>query len=418
MLSRQATSVSFPLAGLLLLLPALLLFSRVLADITLIIIGAVFLYLSYRQKDWRWLSEPWFKLALLFGGYLLVLNTPFSHAPLESLVYSLFFLRWPLFAAALSWWLLATQSRQKLFLQGLVVTCLLIAADTGWQYVFGTDWFGIEAFSDDRLTGPFRNPVAGTLMLRVWYIAIFIVFFWHFSRHLTLFATMSAWFMGLILIFITGERMALMLFAAGGLVLLPAIWASYPGCRRWLVTGLTVMALIMMILIQTQPQTAARSIYSIGEKLSMFPESDYGRVVAGAWQVWQLDFWLGTGIHTYQAVCEQLGVFSDQNLGCTHPHNLYLELGAETGLIGLLLFILMLIAIYRQSLRQVIRKGLWLHAALSFSVLTVSFWPLTGGVSVLSNWIAALVWLGVGWVLAVSATPLPLPSRPIAETDH
>lgn len=348
----------------------------------------------------------------------MVLNTPFSHAPLESLVYSLFFLRWPLFAAALSWWLLATQSRQKFFLQGLVVTCLLIAADTGWQYVFGTDWFGIEAFSDDRLTGPFRNPVAGTLMLRVWYIAIFIVFFWNFSRHLTLFTTMSAWFMGLILIFITGERMALMLFAAGGLVLLPAIWASYPGCRRWLVTGLTVMAVIMMILIQTQSQTAARSIYSIGEKLSMFPESDYGRVFAGAWQVWQQDFWLGTGIHTYQAVCEQLGVFSNQNLGCTHPHNLYLELGAETGLIGLLLFILMLIAIYRQSLRQVIRQGLWLHAALSFSVLTVSFWPLTGGVSVLSNWIAALVWLGVGWVLAVSATPLPLPSRPIAATDH
>ncbi len=418
MLSRQTTSVSFPLAGLLLLLPALLLFSRALADITLSIIGAVFLYLSYRQKDWRWLNEPWFKLALLFGGYLLVLNAPFSHAPLESLVYSLFFLRWPLFAAALCWWLLVTQSRQKLFLQGLVVTCLLIAADTGWQYVFGTDWFGIEAFSDDRLTGPFRNPVAGTLMLRVWYIAIFIVFFWNFSRHLTLFTTMSAWFMGLILIFITGERMALMLFAAGGLVLLPAIWASYPGCRRWLVTGLTVMTLIMMTLIQTQPQTAARSIYSIREKLSMFPESDYGRVFAGAWQVWQQDFWLGTGIHNYQAVCEQLGVFSDQNLGCTHPHNLYLELGAETGLIGLLLFILMLIAIYRQSLRQVIRKGLWLHAALSFSVLTVSFWPLTGGVSVLSNWIAALVWLGVGWVLAVSATPLPLASRPIAATDH
>ena len=418
MLSRQATSVPFPLAGLLLLLPALLLFSRALADITLVIIGAVFLYRSYRQKDWHWLNEPWFRLALVFSGYLLVLNTPFSLAPLESLVYSLFFLRWPLFAAALAWWLLATQCRQKLFLQGLVVTCLLIAADTGWQYVFGTDWFGIEAFSDDRLTGPFRNPVAGTLMLRVWYIATFIVLFWQLSTRLSLLTTLSVWFTGLVLIFITGERMALMLYAAGGLVLLPAIWGSYPGRRGWLVVGLIIMALLIVTLIQSQPQTAARSIFSIGEKLSVFSESDYGRVFAGAWQVWQQDFWLGTGIHTYQAACEQRGVFSDQNLGCTHPHNLYLELGAETGLIGLLLFVLMLIAIYRQSLRQAIRQGVWLHAALSFSVLTVSFWPLTGGVSVLSNWIAALVWLGVGWVLAVSARPMPLPSRQRVVQDH
>lgn len=418
MLSRQAASVPLPMAGLLLLLPALLLFSRALADITLVLIGLVFLYRSYRGKDWQWLNAPWFKWALLFCGYLLVLNTPFSLSPLESLTYSLFFLRWPLFAAALAWWLLATQCRQKLFLQGLVLTCLLIAADTGWQYVFGSDWFGIKAFSDDRLTGPFRNPVPGTLMLRVWYIAIFIVFFWQVGTRLTLLATLSAWFMGLVFIFITGERMALMLFVAGGLVLLPAIWATYPGRRGWLVAGLTVMVLLMVLLIQSQPQTAARSIFSIGQKLSVFSESDYGRVFSGAWQVWQQDFWLGTGIHTYQAACEQLGVFAEQNLGCTHPHNLYLELGAETGLLGLLLFILMLIAIYRQSLRQAISQSCWLHAALSFSVLTVSFWPLTGGVSVLSNWIAALVWLGVGWVLAVSATPLPIPSRPKAATDH
>lgn len=400
------------------LLPGLLLFSRALADVTIVLVGLAFIYRSYRLQDWQWFNQTWFRLALLFSAYLALLNAPFSLAPWESFSYALFFLRWPLFAAALAWWLLATRDRQQWFLKGLFVTSMLVAADIAWQYVFGVDWFGIAAFSADRLTGPFRNPVPGTLMLRVWYIAIFALLIWHFSARFSLFACLSVWFIGLVLMFITGERMALMLYSAGGLVLLPALWTAFPARRGMLSAGLLLMGMIALLLMQTQTQTTARSVLSIADKLAAFSSSDYGRVFAGAWQVWQQYFWLGSGLHTYPSACEQLGVFAGQGLSCTHPHNLYLELGAETGLLGLVLFVLMLGAIYRQALTVALRQRCWTHAALSFIVLTVSFWPLSGGISVFSNWIAALVWLGVGWVLAVAARPLPLPSRLITEADH
>lgn len=396
------------------LLPGLLLFSRAIADTTVVLVGLLFLYRSYRQQDWAWLRQTWFQLALLFWGYLVLINLPMSVSPEQSLKNAFSFIRWPIFAMALAYWLLAERIQQWTLLKGLLFTCLFVIVDTGWQFVFGVDWFGIERFSDNRLTGPFRNPVPGTLMLRVWFIALFAVFFWQWMRcrsdrqvliiPLLLFIVMS-------FTFITGERMALLLVLLGAMSILSALMMEAKPYRRQLFIGIVGMIMASGMLLLLSPEMMQRSVVSTGEKLVGFAGSDYGRVFSAAWQVWQAHVWLGAGFDTYQVVCEQMQLLASSGAQCTHPHNLYLELGAETGLVGVLLFLCMLAALYWAALRAVIQARSWLHMSLSLSVLTVSFWPLVGGISLLSNWVAALVWLGVGWVLAVSATPLQAPTR-------
>ena len=47
------------------------------------------------------------------------------------------------------------------------------------------------------------------------------------------------------------------------------------------------------------------------------------------------------------------------------------------------------------------RQKSWLLLTISSAILLLSFWPLIGGISLLNNWVAALVWLGVGWALTV-----------------
>lgn len=414
------TLLPLPTRCLLWLLPALLLFSRAIADVTVVLISLSFLYRSGRDHDWSWMKQAWILFTLPFWAYLLLLNVAHSVSPFDSLKYALTFIRWPLFAAALAYWLLKDKLRQIGFLQGLLVTMLLIVADTGWQYLFGTDWFGIERFTDDRLTGPFRNPVPGTLMLRVWFIGLFAVMFWQTSKpraggwHLYLLYL----FIGLVFTFITGERMALMLFVAASMLVILALYLDYPGKRHALILGVALIVLCMWGLMQTLPGTTERSVMSIADKLAHFVESDYGQVFSAAWQVWQQHFWLGSGIHGYQQACEQMGLFADSAMQCTHAHNLYLQLGAETGLVGVCLFVLMLGAIYWQALSLTYKNRHWTLLALSLSVLSVSFWPLMGGISVLNNWVGALVWLGVGWVLAVSATSPPSLSRQKAVPDH
>ena len=206
------------------LFPALLLFSRALADITVVLTGVFFLYYSYQSKNWLWLKQTWFVLALLFWAYLLLINLPLSVAPGESLKYALTFIRWPLFAAAIAFWLFQSQQRQKQFLLALTVVLLFIVADTVWQYFFHVDWFGIERFNEVRLTGPFRNPVPGTLMLRVWFISLFALQLWQVqsvSPRWRVLSYLSTLMLGIVFMFVTGERMALMLFFSGSVHTIP-----------------------------------------------------------------------------------------------------------------------------------------------------------------------------------------------------
>lgn len=403
------------------LLPALLLFSRALADTTVVLIGLLFLYYSYQTQSWDWCKRAWFRLALLFWGYLILVNLPFSVSFDESLKYALTFIRWPLFAAALAYWLFACQHRQTQFLLSLVLVTVFIIADTAWQYFYHVDWFGIERFNEVRLTGPFRNPVPGTLMLRVWFIALFAIQLWQLeglpSRFKMLIYPLGL-LMGLAFMFITGERMALMLFFAGSVVISSALFVHYREHRMTLLMTLLALGGVFYLIILSSPDMMARSVTSISVKLTAFWQSDYGQVFSAAWQAWQQNLWLGSGIHTYQLTCEQLGLFAESSMQCTHPHNLFLQLGAETGVIGVSLFVVLLIGIYVTALRGLFQRQQWLTAALSFVILTVSFWPLTGGISVLNNWVGALVWLGIGWVLAVSVISQPEPFRPKVAGDH
>lgn len=385
------------------LLPPLLLFSRALADLTVLLCGILFLIWSFQRHHWHWARKPWFRLSLLFWAYLLFVNLPLSVDPSDSLLYAITFMRWPLFAAALAYWLLTSRDRQKHFLISLLFTSLFIALDTGWQYVTGVDWFGIPIAPENRLTGPFRNPVAGIMMVRVEFILLFAVAAFACLQS----AYRQVLFIGgillsfLLLIYITGERMAFMLCVSASLLVLLGLALQYPARQTRVALGGLLLILVIIALMFLLPETSQRMVFSTVEKLQNFRESDYGQVFRGAFEVWQHYPWFGSGLHSYQAVCTELAVIPNTAIACTHPHNLYLHLGAETGIVGVSLFCLMVLAIFHQALASLWRQKSWLLLTISSAILLLSFWPLIGGISLLNNWVAALVWLGVGWALTV-----------------
>jgi O-antigen ligase len=386
-----------------LLLPLLLVFSRATADITVLLIGLTFLLKSYQANDWSWLKQIWFKLSILFWLYLLLINAPLSVNPVESYTHAIFYLRWPLFAMALSYWLFIDEHRQRDFLIVLFVVFLFVFFDTTLQYFIERDLFGHLKASPTRLTGPYSRPVPGIMMLRIIFIVLFLNFMMPLIKNARQGITfiLSMLLIGLLFIFITGERMALILCSSGSIVVMLGILANHQISIKKTIMALLVCLVLFSTLLFTNPEMAERSIYSIIEKLTNFKTSDYGYVFRSAFAAWQQYPILGSGFHTYNTVCKEMGLLAEWGMQCSHPHNLYLHIAAETGMMGLLLFIASIVSIYFRSLKHLIKSKQWLKASLCFSVLSVCFWPLIGGISILNNGVAALVWLGVGWVLSV-----------------
>jgi O-antigen ligase len=390
------------------LLPLLLLFSRALADITVLSVGLAFLLNSYQQNDWAWTKQTWFKLNLVFWLYLLCINAPLSIASADSFMHAIFYLRWPLFAAALAYWLLNNQKFQQHFVIALMVVCVFVLLDTSLQYATGADLFGHTKPSPTRLTGPYSRPIPGIMMLRVLFIVLSITVmipsFATATRRIAL--TLSLLCIGLLFMFITGERMALILYFAGSVVVLVGLVLDQKMHKAKVLLGFTFILGLFALAISLNPEMAERSVYSIVSKLTQLMDSDYGLVFRAAIAAWQENPMFGSGFHTYQLACEQLGLLPQWGIPCSHPHNLYLEIGAETGIAGLLLFTMMVIKLYFTALSSLIKTKQWFICSLSFTILSVCFWPFIGGISILNNGVAALVWLGVGWVLSISSSTI------------
>lgn len=386
------------------LLPVLLIFSRAVADITVLLVGLIFLLRCYQIKDWFWTKTIWFRLNLAFWFYLLIINVPLSINVADSLLYAITYMRWPLFAAGLAYWIFANQVRQRDFLIALLVVSIFVIFDTGLQFVSGEDIFGISKYSDDRLTGPFRGPVPGIMMLRVFFIILFLTaFIPQLKASLSKISfVMILLVTGTLFMLITGERMALILFFCCSILVLLGLALEQRANQLIILLGLFIMLGLTLMLIILEPSIAERSLYSAYAKLKDFVNSDYGKVFSAAIESWKEYPFFGSGIHTYKQSCEQIGFLNQQGMSCTHPHNLYLHIGAETGWVGLILFSLAIAAIFRAALHTLVQSKKWFLMTLSLSVLSVSFWPLIGGISILNNGVAALVWLGVGWVLAIS----------------
>lgn len=395
-------------------LPFLLIFSRSIADITIVIIGILFLFHSYKNIGWGWFKEKWFLFALIFCIYCMTINSTFSINPTESLAYSIFFIRWPLFAMALSYWILNDIELLKRFFMSLAIVIIFIIFDTWWQFIFDKDIFGFEKWSNSRLTGPFKgNPEVGMWLSKLVVLMPLFIFVYNKNR-LQIAKNSFPYFFFLIstiiflTIFITGERMALLMTIASIFILITGLAFDKIISVYKIILFLILALIVILAFSYAFPDSTQRAFFSTIEKILNWKTSDYGIVWKSAYDVWMQSPFFGAGLHKYREACENLGIYGSSYLNaigpgvCFHPHNISLQLLSETGIFGFIIFNLMVLVLTINSLKKYFKKKLWLHFALIFNIIFSCFLPIASGTSFFANKYAALIWLLVGVMLSVN----------------
>jgi O-antigen ligase len=388
-------------------LPILLIFFRGIADVTVLLIALVFLYQSYKSNNWQWVKQQWFIFSLIFWLYLLLINTPLSINSSESALYSLAFIRWPLFAMAISVWVLNNHISQKYFLISLAATFLFITLDVWWQFFFDYDFFGNPRWSGgpERLTGPFRNnPMPGIFMARYLFLLLYLGYFIKYIQppvKNTSFIFLIL-LLGTLSIYITGERMALIIFISGASLVSIGLFLQYKKIRKFIYFGLFLIFCFLAMIQQSVPELNNRMTTDLLYKLSNFSSSDYMLVFKSAYAVWMENPIFGVGFHQYREGCIALGYWGTSGGVCMHPHNISLELLSETGITGFILYYLIIISVTIKVINNFHHQKNWLSLFISLNLLFVSFFPLIGGMSLFNNWIGAIIWLFLGWALTFS----------------
>ena len=106
----------------------------------------------------------------------------------------------------------------------------------------------------------------------------------------------------------------------------------------------------------------------------------------------------GHGLKMYRHKCDN---YSSSAYGCSsHPHNTYIQLLAETGLIGFLFvfitFLLIVKKIYFYSINSNKKKYVEISSILLIGIF-INLWPFIPTGSFSNNWISFLYYLPIGF---------------------
>lgn len=388
------------------LMPTVFLFSRAAADITMFTLGLIFLFKSYSSKDWQWSRVLWVRLSALLTLYISFVVPFFSTDFVPALLNGMAFYRWPLFAAAMVFWILNSNEKLRIFEKGVLAVLAFIIVDTFIQYFTGTDLLGHTA-SGTRLTGPFTKLVPGTFSARVLFIGACFIFFalkGSYRFKLTILLTYLA--LAQVFMFVTGERGAFLVTGLASLVLVGYLFFKLKTERLYLL-GLGGVLLASAIAFGlSQPKMVDRTINSTIDYIVNWKDSPSGsHVILPTIEIWQDNSVLfGVGVKNYRELCLRSDYdYLDKEFGvarnCAHPHALYLQWAVEAGVIGLIIFVL-LVGAWIKAFFQYSNSNTRLVSIFAFCAFLTTFWPIMGSMSFFNNYVGAVIWLSLSWSLA------------------
>ncbi len=406
------------------LIPLFLITGPALPDISITFF--ILIIIIFRRDLISKINESWMFFLLLLWLWFLCISF-FAYNFEKSIVDAIIFSRFILFII-LSYLILNYFNKRiiKNLLYFISICCFFVTIDCLYQfynysfdYGFGADILGrYPEGLYGRLSGPFNDLVPGSYLSRLLFF-IFILYFFvknenlKYNYYIKIFLYVSISLI-LVVIYFSGERMALATAILGYLI---CFIFSKEYRKLILITTFIASSFIVIninlhphftntvileskashegLIIQKKFQCSddSNSICvkeflvqpAFTEVLKNFDKSAYGEIYMSAFHMWNDYKITGIGLNNFNILCNENDKYRkyNKNFGCTtHPHNLYIQALVETGFIGLIIFVIVvLMMLYKIYLIE--EKNI--RFPLIAAYLTI-FWPIMSTGSFLKNW--------------------------------
>lgn len=388
--------------GLLLAFPLALLAARSVADVIVVLIGLAFLFESIRRRRWgEWLRDPVILAALALWAVLNLVVSPMAVDSAVSFERSLPWIRFLLFYAAITVWLLADHRSVRLVMWWMACVVALVVIDCLIQALSGLSVTG-QPIQGIRLTGLLDRPNIGSFLAKTGFPLVgLLLCVYCFGSSLRRSLVIST--LGLVIflsILLTGERTITLLTLLSLALVLFFVFISATG-RRLLVACLSVLPVGVIAAVIMLEGRIHQRLSDLVADLSHFWESPYGHLFSAAWRIFMDNPLTGVGLKNFREVCTRYTEHCHP-----HPHNIYLEFLSESGVFGFVFFLAFVATIIVTFARRTIRNSINPAAAGFFTgALLISLFPFAATQSYFSNWPAMLLWYSLS--LAMAAVRIP-----------
>ena len=375
-----------------------------LPDLLVSILSLCFLYYSFKNKIYNIYRNYYFYVFVAFW-LVCVLSSLLSNDISLSLKGSLFYVRIGVFALLISYLIDQNKKILDYFYYALLITFSALSIDGYFQYFTGSNLFGYEIHGM-RVSSFFGSElILGSYLARLFPL-LFALFILRNKKHPLETYLISILFILIdVLIFIAGERASFVLLNLSTIFIIIFI-SSY----KWLRLGIFIISIgIIAFLTFNDERLYDRYIRSPVESMQLnssekfFFTPTHDALIKTAWNMFLDKPILGHGPKLFRIKCKDPKYAIDANLCNIHPHNFYMQLLAETGIMGFLflagLFFYFIYLMINYTFQYFIHKKKTLsdYQIALLSGLLITIWPITSNGNIFTNHLMLFYSLQIGF---------------------
>lgn len=390
------------------LLPIALITGPAIPDIIISLIAIYFLFKSIFKKLWSYYQNPIVIGFLLFCLYGL-LRSIFFEMPIFSLTNegSAFYFRYIFFSMGI-WYLIDENPYlSKCFIVVSILCLFIISIDGLYQYFNSINIFGNEKSNLYRLTGLFgKEQVIGRYISYLSMFTFALIYENYNKSKKILLLNCIFLFFFVVVIFLSGERSPF--FNICLFVFFITIFIKK--LRVYFSLLIIFIVIIIYSLLQINPIAKERmleqTITQVSEtKLSILPYSRHHEEhYISALKMFIDNPVFGKGTNTFRFHCKKDEYKITERSCSTHPHNFFIQVLAELGILGmlfLLTFFSYLIFCNMKFLINQIRNSSDFPPKFFFYpiILFIYWWPLIPHMSLYNNWNNVFIMLPLGYLM-------------------
>jgi O-antigen ligase len=395
------------------LLPITLVSGPFLSDLSVSLVSLLFLYISFKKKLYFYYQNIFSKI---FGSFfiLLLIVSLLSIDPLISLKKTIVYFRFWIFALAV-WYIFSVK---KDLIKYLIISFTFIFSvlifDGFYQFFFKENIFGWP-MQGARLSGMFKDElILGSYLSRLLPIFFALLVYANFDKKIFHYIIFFMIFTSVeTLTFLTGERLAFFYINFSSIFLI-LLMKNY---KLFRVLSILTSATLIFFIINLYPTTFERMINKTISQLEISTNEgldgltpkkifsvEYHNHYKSSLRMFNDNKITGVGPRMFRVLCVEKKYHLWE--GCsTHPHNTYIQILAETGLLGFIfflgIFLFFLFTIFRHIYYKYTNQKIIFNdfQLCLLSAILISIWPFTPTGDFFNNWLNIIYFFPVGFFL-------------------
>ncbi len=376
-------------------------------DLILSISSLFFLFYVFKNKEFYFFNNKPLIIFLIFCIYCILLSVFIAEDMMLSLESSLFYFRIGVFSCFI--WYLIDRDKDILtyFYYALVLCFLALVIDGYIQYFTGFNLSGYKA--GNRISSFFGNElILGSYLSRLFPL-LFALFLVKKKQKFEIYFIGLLFILVDILIFISGERSAFFFLNLSTIFIIILI-KKYQKFR--LLTFIIAIGCIFVLGINSS-KLSDRMIKGPLEQMGFIESSSRATIfspaheslIRTAYNMFKDKPAFGHGPKMFRVLCKDEKFATGIAPCLTHPHNFYIQLLAETGIIGFLFLFSVLSYVVYMSFRQfksIIfkkKKPLSDYQICLLAAILITIWPISPNGNFFNNWLMIVYSLPIGFYL-------------------